>query len=278
MQGRVSLALLAALFAMEGYGAPLYHVSAGVIARGNGATDLSHTGEIDGPVAAAGPVGFNGVTASNGMYMSSASSMAGYGHLSVSANAFQDVGGGFPLQSDALSAEQLGFSSTNFFDTITLTSASLPNGTAVDVFVNLAFAYSASAGPGVCCGVVGIFGQHSLGGGALNINISAFDGADLSGTALRQLHLAWQIGAANPIGAYIGFSAVSGPGSGGTGTSSISGDAVFTIEVDPRVTFSSASGAAYAAVDASVPEPATTGLAAVALTVLLAVRRGGIRA
>ncbi len=267
----IRLALPALALALPVVGTPINnYVSAGVAARGNGSTSAADTGQIAGPVAAAGPVGFSNAVAGGGTYSSAISASAAYGHLSGSANAAQTVGTAGPVQSDAETGEQLGYSAVSFFDTITPTSAAVPAGTYVDVYVDLTFKYTASAGPDTCCGNVGINGLYALSPGALNVGIQAAPGQSLSGTVTRQLHLLWQIGSANLIGAYLSLSDGSSPGVAGiSGNSASSGDAMFVLHSpDPSVVFSAASGAAYAA-----PEPSTLLLAAPLLALALLRKR-----
>jgi len=247
--------LLAALANPAALAAGDHWVQAFVDARGNGSTLQQDSGQIDGPVASAGPLGFHVVDAF-GSYDSSISGNAAYGHLWGQVSAAQNSPN-FPRQSDA-NADLVAFQ-----DRLTLTSASLAPGTFVPFTVTLVLTDKLSAPITTCCSNVAVNGRYAF---------SGMNAGDQAGPAqpsidhqrVQVYDMLWAIGAPNDIGAILFYDAGSSPGvNGSTGSSQVDlADVTFTLTLPAGVGVSAASGHDYTS---AVPEPSTAALLAAGL-------------
>lgn len=241
--------------------APDHWVQASVQARGNGVTSPADSGQLAGPVASAGPVGWHGLTASN-QWDSSISGSAAYGHLWGQGFATQAFDASvFPVQSDVSTHDAI-----QFFDTITLHSAKLPVGSPVTLQATLTLADDLSAGPTTCCANVIAHGTHDF--STLSASDQAGQGAHIAHSVSQTVQLLWFTGAANPVGGYLLVDAGSSPGccfntSGGSRFDLA--DTRFTLSLPAGVSLSSASGFDYAP---PVPEPSVSVLLACGVAAL----------
>ena len=264
-----ALAALATLGAMATGGAQAasdHWVQAFVDARGNGQTLQTDSGQIDGPLASAGPLGFH-IADAFGSVDSSITGNAGYGHLWGTASAAQ-TSPVFPRQSDANA------DSVAFRDSLTLTSASLAPGSFVPLQVTMVLTDQLSAGPGTCCANVAVNGRYSFSG--FNGGDQAGAGQSISHQITRVFELLWPIGTPQDIGAILFYDVGSSPGindfSGGSRVEVA--DVSFTLSLPSGVGQIAASGHDYTA---AVPEPTAGMLLALGLAGLLTLRRLSIR-
>lgn len=239
--------------------APVHWVQAFVDARGNGITQQQDSGQVTGPVAQAGPIGFQ-VADAFGSYDSSISAGASYGHL---------WGQGFADQNSPFFARQsdVNADSVAFQDEVTLTSGSLAAGTVVTLQVTLVLSDQLSAGPSTCCSNVGVNGTYGFSG--LSYGDQAGPGQSIQHSHSIVRDLQWAIGTPEDIGAVLFFDAGSSPGccNSSTGSSRVDqADALFFFTLPVGVGLTSASGATYAA--AAVPEPGTLPLLCAGLAAL----------
>lgn len=242
----LSMMLAALLGATVAEAAPDHWVQAFVDARGNGVTLQDDSGQVVGPQASAGPVGFNVVDAF-GSFSSSIQASAGYGHLSGSAAAAQDSPF-FVRQSDANA------DSVTFMDRLTLHSSTLPVGTAVDLSVTMQLTDKLSSGPNTCCSNVIVNGRNGF---VFAYGDQAQAGQTIDHQVVQTKALTWFIGQPKDVGAILFFDVGSSPGccNSHTGGSRVDlADVQFWLNLPAGVTVSSASGASYAA---PVPEPGT---------------------
>ncbi len=254
----------AALLAPTAQAATDHWVRAWIDARGNGVTHQQDSGQVDGPVVSAGPLGFS-VSDANGSFSSSISGNASYGHLWGSASADQHSPN-FPRQSDA-NADYVAFQ-----DRLTLNSNANAAGTYVTITVTEVLTDKLSSGPGTCCSNVAVNGKYSFGVGNFNFGDQAQAGQTIDHVVTRQVQLDWAIGAPNDVGAILFYDVGTSPGiNSPDGSSRVDGaDLVFYLTLPAGVTLSSASGASYAQ---PVPEPAALSLLVAGVSLLLGVRR-----
>ncbi len=257
------LALLASLATPAAHAASDHWVQAFVDARGNGTTLQQDSGQIDGPVASAGPLGFSVVDA-NGSFNSNISGNAAYGHLWGQASADQNSPN-FARQSDA-NADAVAFQ-----DRLTLNSANLAPGTFVPFSVTMVVTDKLSAAPATCCSNVAVNGRYDFSG--MNFGDQAGPGKLLIDHQVTQVfNLLWAVGAAHDIGAILFYDVGSSPGVNGiSGGSRVDlADVTFTFSLPSGVNVVAASGHDYTA---AVPEPASALLMALGLAGLMAARR-----
>ena len=261
------LACLAALATTGGAQAASDHwVQAFVDARGGGVTQQQDSGQINGPLASAGPLGFQ-VADAFGSYDSSIVGSAAFGHLWGNASAAQ-TSPVFPRQSDA-NADSVAFQ-----DRLTLTSATLAPGSFVPLQVTMVLTDQLSAGLSTCCANVIVNGRHSFSG--FNAADQAGAGQSISHQITRVFDLLWAIGTPQDIGAILFYDVGSSPGVNGiSGGSRVDlADVSFTLQLPNGVGQIAASGHDYTA---AVPEPAPGQLMALGLAGLLALGRLSIR-
>lgn len=236
-------------------------VQAFVDARGGGVTLQDDSGQVAGPQVNAGPIGFN-VVDQFGSFSNSIQASATYGHLWGSAFAAQNSPV-FARQSDA-NADYLAFQ-----DRITLLSATLPQGTAVDLSVTMQLTDKLSAGPNTCCSNVAVNGHGNF---VFAYGDQAQAGQTIDHQVVQTKAMTWFIGQPNDVGAILFFDVGSSPGCcvSFTGGSRVDlADVQFWLNLPQDVSLQSASGASYAA---PVPEPGSA-LLMVAGVALLLVRR-----
>lgn len=260
------LACLAALATSGTHAASDHWVQAFVDARGGGLTQQQDSGQVDGPQASAGPLGFH-VADAFGSFDSNITGNAAYGHLWGQASAAQ-TSPVFPRQSDA-NADSVAFQ-----DRLTLTSASLAPGSFVPLQVTMVLTDKLSAGPTTCCANVIVNGRHGFSG--FNAGDQAGAGQVIDHQITRVFDLLWAIGAPHDIGAILFYDVGSSPGINDiSGSSRVDlADARFTLQLPSGVGQIAASGHDYTA---AVPEPAAGTLMALSLAGLLALRCLGKR-
>jgi uncharacterized membrane protein len=239
-------------------------VQAWVDARGNGVTQQQDTGQVSGPLASAGPVGFNVVDAF-GSFSSNITGNAAYGHLWGSANAAQHSPN-FVRQSDA-NADFVAFQ-----DRLTLTSATLAPDSFVPFTVTEVLTDKLSSGPNTCCSNVAVNGHYDFSPSNFNFGDQAQAGQTIDHQVTRQIQLLWAIGVPHDVGAILFYDAGSSPGINSVdGGSRVDlADVTFSLSLPLGVSVSSASGTDYTQ---AVPEPASAGLMALGVSLLLAWRR-----
>jgi PEP-CTERM motif len=259
---------LAATSGLSAQAASDHWVQAWVDARGNGVTQQQDTGQVNGPVASAGPVGFN-VSDANGSFSSNISGNAAYGHLWGAAAAAQHSPN-FPRQSDA-NADMVSFQ-----DRLTLTSATLPPGTFVSFTVTEVLTDRLSSGPGTCCANVAVNGKYGFGVGNFNFGDQAQAGQTIDHQVTRTVILQWAIGTPTDVGAVLFYDVGSSPGINALdGSSRVDlADVVFYLTLPSGVSVTSSSGHDYSL---PVPEPGAALLMAMGVALLLSARRFGGR-
>jgi hypothetical protein len=256
------LAICTLLGAAAAQAASDHWVQAFVDARGNGVTLQDDSGQVAGPQADAGPVGFN-VVDPFGSFSSSIQASASYGHLWGSAFAAQDSPF-FARQSDA-NADYLAFQ-----DRITLLSSTLPQGTAVDLSVTMLLTDKLSSGPNTCCSNVAVNGRQGF---VFAYGDQAQAGQTIAHQVMQTKALTWFIGQPNDVGAILFFDVGSSPGccNAHTGDSRVDlADVQFWLNLPLGVSLQSASGASYAM---PVPEPGSALLMAAGVALGLLRRR-----